>query len=688
MFLTAWSILCESAVFILFGFLLAGLLDAALTTARVIPLLSRRRARSVFWATIVGLPLPLCSCGVLPTALTLRRRGASKGATLSFLISTPETSVTSVLLTYALLGPVMAVFRPIAACVTALVAGLIENARGGEEETESSVPAADVPPAMVSLTVMGQPAPLEETCCATESKLAEAPAGESLRGRIDKGMRFAFVDLFDDIFAWVLVGIVVAAAIQVFLPPDVLQRIAGGPFQASLLMVLIGVPLYVCAEASTPIAAVLIAQGLNPGAALVFLLVGPATNIGSLGVLRKELGTRTIVIYLASIVVVSLLMGGVLNDTLANSSWDLSIRPLDEPLVPAWLKTAGALLFLIMGLGAARRHRYLSRLSSWLSARLPVRFTPRRLLGIAIVAPLAGYALSGIFVVRAGESGIVRRFGAVQRIGLEPGLHFAWPYPIDRVNTVRSLETRRMTLGVPREADSAAVDLTEGWQLVGDENIADVQVAVHWGAKPDAIIDFQFAVAQREALVRGVVLAAIREVVGGLPVDRVLTVGRGQVEEDIERLSRQRLEAYGSGIRIDAVRMLDAHAPPDVHAAFRDVASALEDRATYVDQARTMEARILPLARSQAVERREQTAAQADSLVRSARGEAHRFLALLEAYSRAPEVTRRRLELETLESVLPGVRKYIKPPADSGGEVEIWFVEKGELRRAQPFMED
>ena len=300
----AWSILCESAIFILAGFLIAGLLDALLSGERLIRNLRGTRKRSVLLATLVGVPLPLCSCSVLPTAVTLRNKGAGKGATLSFLISTPETSITSILLTYALLGPFVAIVRPIAACVTALTAGLAENlvdrrlsAKGGgegqlgEAEAERDIPTA-------GNDVAGR-----------DDQAGKPREERSIRERLAGSMRYAFVDLFDDIFGWLLIGILVAAAIQAFVPAEVLNNFLGSPLRSMLLMVLIGVPLYVCAEGSTPIAAALIAQGMNPGAALVFLLVGPATNIGALGVLHRQLGRRTVIVYLATIILVALVMG-------------------------------------------------------------------------------------------------------------------------------------------------------------------------------------------------------------------------------------------------------------------------------------------------------------------------------------------------------------------------------------------
>lgn len=665
---TTWSILCESALFIMLGFAIAGLLDALLLGERAIPLLGGNRPRSVVLAALIGVPLPLCSCSVLPTAVALRRKGAGKGATLSFLISTPETSVTSILLTYALLGPFMAIIRPIAASLTALVAGLVETGvearwpAGGEsaaEQAGGSATAGDEDP----------------SCCCQRPE--EAPERVSRWGR---GMRFAFVDLFDDIFGWILIGIVAAAAIQVWLPPEVLNRVLGGEVQSMLLMVLIGVPLYVCAEGSTPIAAVLIAHGVNPGAALVFLLVGPATNIGSVGVLRNLLGMRTVVIYLTSIIVIALLMGGLTNYLLGGSAPELQARVLAEPLVPGWLKAAFAIAFLAVGALSIGRARYAERFSAWLDARLSLRMSANGLKVLALIVVVVGYAASGLYVVRAGEIGVVRRFGAIVRSDAGPGLHYAWPWPIDVADRVPVDLVRRSVIGFQRTAAGGLTDLADprqSWHLVGDENEADIKTAVHWGVAHGQVVRFQYGIQDRETLVRNVALAAIRETLAGVSINSVFTADRRPCEEAIKRLIQQRLDAYSSGIRVASFHVLDAHAPPDVHAAFRDVASALEDRATRVHEARAEEARLVPAARGQAAWQRSEADGYAARTAALARGAADRFLALLDVFREHPDVTAARLEFEMLDYVLPRLRKYLKPPESEDGELDIWFVKPG-----------
>ncbi len=676
MLLYAWTILCESALFILAGFGIAGLLEMGLSGARVIRLISARRARSVLFATVVGIPLPLCSCSVLPTAVTLRRKGASRGATLSFLISTPETSVTSVLLTYALLGPLMAIYRPIAACITALAAGLLENAR--DQRTDTNADTSDEGKETTEHSTTERSFPIME----------DTSGGGDRRG-FGAAMRYAFVQLFDDIFGWVVVGILAAAAIKVWVPPEVVGTVLAGPLESYVLMVLISVPLYVCAEASTPIAAALIAQGMNPGAALVFLLVGPATNIGSLGVLHRELGRRTVVLYLVTIVVVAVFMGSVLNSTLAESGVVLAVRALEEPLVPAWLKAIGAVAFLALGVGSLRRAGYVRRLAAYADARLPVNVSPRRTLVAAIFIATALYAASGFYAIYPGDIGIVRRFGAVHRPDVLPGLHYALPFPIDAVDKVPVDRVRRLPLGSrPEESPDEEEEVRErdSWHLVGDENIADIACAAHWSVDPARIVAFQFGVRRPDDLVRNVALGAVREVLAGGSINRVFTTNREQCEERITELAQSRLDQYGSGIRLHSVRILAAHATPEVHASFRDVASALEDRATAVDKARAMEARIVPQARGEAARRRADASGYAARTVADAKGQADRFLSVLSEYQRAPLVTRFRLEIEAMEDVLPKLNKYIKPPVTEAGEIEIWFLEAEAAESVAPWI--
>lgn len=300
--LACWDILVDSSVWMLMGFFMAGLLRAFVPEDLVARHLGGKSASSVFKAALFGVPLPLCSCGVIPAAAGLRRHGASKGATASFLISTPETGVDSMAVSWALLDPLMTVLRPLSAFVTALVTGLAVDA--ADREPASRIP---VPP--VSLTAMAAPAP-GATCSSGSCSCANAPRTpdrpRSSWERFADGQRFAFDDLMGDIAPWFGLGILLAGAITIFLPDDLGRMIPGGGAASMLAMLVVALPMYVCATASTPIAAALALKGFSPGALLVFMLAGPATNAATILMVGRLLGKRSAAIYVGSIIAMTL----------------------------------------------------------------------------------------------------------------------------------------------------------------------------------------------------------------------------------------------------------------------------------------------------------------------------------------------------------------------------------------------
>jgi len=283
----SWSVLTEMAPYLLFGFFFAGVLSVVISPAWVERHLGGRGIWQVFKASLFGVPLPLCSCGVLPVAASLRRQGASRGATTAFLLSTPQTGVDSIAVTYGLLGPFIAVVRPLAAFVTGLVGGALVHIVGEENGVEPGAPTT-----ASSCAVEG--------CCDDEA---------DHRHSFLDAMRYGFVTLPRDIGRALLVGVVLSGVISALIAPDTLRSYLGGGIVPMLVAMLIGIPLYVCATASTPIALGLIHAGLSPGAALVFLISGPATNSAALTTLWKVLGRRAAIIYLLTVAVASLATG-------------------------------------------------------------------------------------------------------------------------------------------------------------------------------------------------------------------------------------------------------------------------------------------------------------------------------------------------------------------------------------------
>ena len=420
----------EAAPWLVLGLVIGGLIKSLIPTALLQKHLSGSGLPSIVKAALFGAPLPLCSCGVIPAALGLRRAGASKPATVSFLVSTPETGIDSVSISYALLGPFMAVVRPIAAITSAIVAGLLV----GRSEDKSPVSAmaseaeasccGSTEPAPVETSCCSskkeavaetsccsskeaKPEPAKTSCCSTEeapktsftkiskikddakasccsteavkeetssccssepvkketssccsSEPAEEASGSccSSSNKEPKpagimqdawnGIVYSFTDLFDKVLFWLVIGLVFAALVKTFIPVTFLAEWGSG-LPAMLVMLVIGIPMYVCATASTPIAAGLLLAGVSPGVAMVYLMAGPATNISTLGVIGKELGRRSLIAYLAGVGIVALLTGFIVDYLV--ELWNVDVQAQiahSHDMVPPVLAWA-ALLILV-----------------------------------------------------------------------------------------------------------------------------------------------------------------------------------------------------------------------------------------------------------------------------------------------------------------------------------------------------
>ncbi len=308
----SWSVLAEMAPYLLLGFFFAGLLSVLISAEWVERHLGGSGLGQVFKASLFGVPLPLCSCGVLPVAASLRRQGASRGATTSFLLSTPQTGVDSIAVTYALLGPFIAVLRPLAALVTGVIGGTLVHALG-ERNGVAPAPSATAPSCAM------------DGCC-------DDDVGH--RHSFVDALRYGLVTLPRDIGRALLVGVLLSGLIAALIAPDTLRAYLGGGLLPILAAMAIGVPLYVCATASTPIALSLIVAGLSPGAALAFLISGPATNSAALTTLWKVLGRRTTVVYLVTVALGAVGIGLLVDGVIASG------------VVPAsaFIDTAGAAL--------------------------------------------------------------------------------------------------------------------------------------------------------------------------------------------------------------------------------------------------------------------------------------------------------------------------------------------------------
>ena len=334
----------DAAPWLLFGLFVAGLVRAWIPQDRMARLLGGKGLRPVVTGALVGMPLPICSCGVLPAAIGLRRGGASREATTSFLVSTPETGVDSIALSFGMLGPFMAIARPIAALFSAVTTGLLMTFLPPEK-----APA-------------GVPEAAKDTCCSSGCGSSDGGRADGETSspdvgfagvprawrRTGDGLRFAFVDIFGDIAAWLLVGLLLAAAVMTWVPPQTLATFGSGII-AMLVMVVIGIPMYICATASTPVAASLLLAGVSPGAAMVFMLAGPATNVATLGTVRQEMGNRAVVLYLSGIIGTSLAAGLMTDFAAAALGVDIAVQMSgDTEFLPLWLAVGSAVVLAVM----------------------------------------------------------------------------------------------------------------------------------------------------------------------------------------------------------------------------------------------------------------------------------------------------------------------------------------------------
>lgn len=304
----------EFAPFLIVGFLVAGVLNQVLRIERFTRFVRGDDLKSVGIAALAGAPLPLCSCSVVPVAVALRRAGASKGATSSFLIATPETGVDSLTVTWALLDPVMTIARPIGAILSAIFTGSIVNVvvrRGWDREPER----APLPPAPAASCCHAESASTPPEGDAAHAHEHDADHGghahaPQARGSwLSRVLRYAFVDMLDDLSGSLIAGTLISGIIGVLVPASIFESPIAHGIPGMLMMLAIGIPMYVCAAASTPIAATLILKGMDPGAAFVFLLASPATNLGSLFVLGRELGARVVLVHVAALALVTLALG-------------------------------------------------------------------------------------------------------------------------------------------------------------------------------------------------------------------------------------------------------------------------------------------------------------------------------------------------------------------------------------------
>lgn len=305
-FTELWILLLEMAPWLLLGLIFAGLLKVYFPQKHIEKYLGKSDFKSALNASLLGVPMPLCSCGVIPTAISFFKNGASKGATNSFLISTPQTGVDSILATYSMLGWPFAILRPLVAFVTGVAGGVLTNIFIKEKPVKKASPFAGF---KIDSVALGNTA----STCNDDSCGCHEPKTEDKRHALVRAADYAFVELLQDIAKWLIIGFLAAALLSVLLPDDFFSSFKGFGLLEILVVLAASVPLYICATGSIPIAAVLLMKGVSPGAALVFLMAGPATNIATIAVLAKTMGRKSLIIYLLTITIGAIVFGLLVN---------------------------------------------------------------------------------------------------------------------------------------------------------------------------------------------------------------------------------------------------------------------------------------------------------------------------------------------------------------------------------------
>ncbi len=747
---SSWTMLVLAAPFILFGLLAAGLIHVLLPESLVLRFMGTPGLLGVVRAALIGVPLPVCSCGVVPITVELRRKGASRPAAQSFLITTPESSIDSIFLTWGMMGPVMAIARPVAAFFTAVLGGIlsIASARNLGELTDGSDTRGERRPGVapsahahdhsqghdhcdghhhshdhghdhshsvafagsararlaLKQAIWGMRRNIESSKAGADGDLenkqvakedtglveeTDQPSEASLwRDLLRPSLRYGFGELLDDLAFWLLAGVVLAGVLTAVLPDDLDALGLGTGLLPMLALLLVSIPLYMCASASTPIAAALMLKGLSPGAALVFLLAGPATNAATVLQLAATFGRRFVTIYVASVAAGALGCGILLDLLMADVDLTTSLRLSTED-GPGWITIAMGILLAILLARSLWRGAWAAGMDELrqaigrVRAALPsgVRLRPRHLVVAGLLIALVGYGASGLRVVPAGSQGYGFIFGALTHGDLEPGLHYVPPAPFGHWETRRTSYPRKADVGFRTDLDMVEQRrmlvnrVSDEWHspvaamntnpsqaryLTGDGALVELSFSAHYTlSDPHA---FFYGIEQSRDFVSLYAQAAARALIASLALDQLLTERRAEVETRLRADLSAAMRQQSLGIEVLTVRIVDLHPPGDAVQAFRDVSSAKEDRETAIHRAREASAKRLPRGRGQAAQLLAQAEGEASRRKQEALGESQSFSAKSVPFGDHRELLGHLLWIESMERTLPGRKKMILPP--------------------------
>ena len=737
-----WSSFLLLAPMLLLGLFLAGLIHVFISRQAILRWLRRDSLKSVASSAAIGVPMPLCSCSVVPVVAEMRRKGASRSSCMSFLITAPETGADSILVTHAFFGPVAAVVRPVISFITGVVAGIFciglirdrdapppppenhhhnhdhghaHHHHGHDHGHRPLIPGADdcyVSPSelkgffiawlrrlsegvgRVRSTTWLKPEFYREFLPTREDPPPAPPAtGERDLSSLSFAtvckhiLRYGFVDVADDILFALLVGLALGGLLYLAIPSE-LMAYEYARWLSYPIMVLVGIPLYICASASTPIAAALVAKGFSPGAALIFLMTGPATNTGTIAIIVSQFGARFASVYVGSVIAVTVALGVAIDLLMIAFGLELSVNleASDSPalMIVQWGGALGLIALIVWRFRAgALKSGYEDLVSNLRPLSGPLRqwwgrvtrhapvagvIRPRTPAGAtAWLALVAIFLLSGFTVVRPGEVGYGRLFGAVVWRDLPPGLHYLAPWPFAIADKWPVREVKSITSGDTQE------------YLTGDVNLMSLSMNVQYRVSDPYV--YHYRAANPERVIADNVRRELRKFVAGRTLDDLLNVERAALQDHIEAVFENRLEG-GDGELLDAIELVKMSLlsvqPVDAAMnAFREVSSSQDDRERIIVNAQRLVVSLVPRAHGNAIYEVQQAKGEAArrSITSTAESDAIRVVA--GAVREAPEVLHNMLWREKLEASLAGRSKIIVPSEDTLGKVALWKSSNG-----------
>ena len=724
------------------GLLLSGLIHVFISREAILRWLQDDSLRSVSISSAVGVPVPLCSCSVVPVVAEMRRKGASRSSCMAFLITAPETGVDSILVTNAFFGFIVAVIRPVISFITAVVAGIFciglirddsGEARPGEEDHAHDHHDHDhhdhdhdhdhghdtllsdkddcyvSPSAMKVLMVKWfkgistiastwrfgswiKPAFYRELNLVERKKTDEASRedvveeeypGLDFKKIVKHILHYGFVEIADDILFALLVGIALGGVLYLIIPADLMAN-EYARWISYPVMIIVGVPLYICASASTPIAAALVAKGFSPGAALIFLMTGPATNTSTIAIIMSQFGTRFAAVYVTTVILVTAALGIGIDIMLLATGITVAVNLLpSESATLQFIQWAGGIFLVVLIIwrfrAGAMRSGYedmmlnirplsnrwqqtwkrLTRDRSLRGTVSPTTPMGMMLWGLLLVLFLG----SGFTVVHPGHVGYGRLFGEVYWKDLQPGLHYLAPRPFVRVDKWPVKEVKAIMADTPYEFVS------------GDLNMLTLNVDVQYRVKDP--YTYHYRTSNPEEIIEDTVREHIRTFVNARDVDGLLTAFRADLERELTALFspdvfEQDDKSVLATVDLVKVNLLNITPAAEAIGAFREISSAQEDRERIIVNAQRFMVSLVPRAHGNAEYEREQADGEAFRRVATASAEADAISVIATAMRTAPDVLRNMLWREKLETALAGNPKIIVPNRQSFNKVAIW----------------